>query len=64
MLLTLPPNVRPGYALRVISAVSPRRTLAMSFSYTSQTIQTDERSEIVNGLGVLNACTAAALVTC
>src|ERR1035441_6428438 len=47
-----------------MSAVSPSRTLARSFSYTSQTIQTDERSDIVNGLGLLNACTADALVTC
>ena len=33
----------------MISAVSPMRTLGRSFSYTSQTTQTDERSEIVNG---------------
>ena len=51
MLLTFPLNGRSGYAFRVISAVSPSRTVARSFSYTSQTIQTDERSEIVNGLG-------------
>src|ERR1035438_3026117 len=64
MLLTLPLNGRSGYAFRVSSAVSPSRTLAMSFSYTSQTIHTDETSDIVNGLGVLKACTADALVTC
>src|SRR6266481_8032096 len=63
-LLTLPLNTRPGYALRMISAESRSRTLARSFSYTSQRIQTVERSEIVNGLGELSACTADALVTC
>jgi len=40
MLLILPLNIRSGYAFRLISAVSPRRTLGMSFSYTSQTTQT------------------------
>ena len=38
-----------GYAFSVISAVSPSWTVARSFSYTSQTTQMDERSEMVNG---------------
>ncbi len=60
MLLILPLNIRPGYAFRLISAVSPSRTLARSFSYTSQTTQTLDRSEIVNGF-VPKACTPAAV---
>ena len=35
-----------------MSAGSPIWTVARSFSYTSQTTQTDDRSEIVNGVGV------------
>jgi len=36
---------------------------ARSFSYTSHMIQTRDRSEMVKGLGVLNACTLEATVT-
>src|SRR5271157_306541 len=65
ILLIFPLSVLSGYAFRRISAVSPRRTLARSFSYTSQTIHTHDKSEIVKGFaGADNPCTPDALVTC
>src|SRR6202043_2197707 len=64
MLLMRPENARPGYALTVISAVSPSRTLARSFSYTSQRIQMFDKSEIVKGFAEDRLCTPDALVTC
>src|SRR5215472_3226622 len=39
-LLIVPVNTRSGYAFKRMSAFSPRCTLARSFSYTSQRIQT------------------------
>ena len=51
MLLTLPLIVLFGNAFSLMSADSPSRTLAISFSYTSQTIHTVVKSEIVNGFG-------------
>ena len=47
-----------------MSALSPRCTIERSFSYTSHRIQTEVRSEIVNGFGEPRPCTPAALVTC
>src|SRR5579862_2915238 len=64
ILLMRPLNLRPGYALTVMSAVSPKRTLARSFSYTSQRIQMLERSEIVNGFAEERLCTPDEFVTC
>ena len=51
MSATLPLNTRSGKAFSRISAESPRWTSPRSFSNTSQTTQTCDRSAMVNKIG-------------
>src|SRR5205814_8409066 len=54
----------PGRQLHQPTALSLTRTVGRSFSYTSQTIHTRDRSEIVNRFGELSSdFTPAAVVT-
>ena len=55
LLLILALNSLSGYAFSRTSAYSPMWIAARSFSYTSHTTQTSDRSEIVNRFGELSS---------